>query len=47
MGFNFIKEFNSIKEAGENTDTNKASIVKCCKGQLRKANNYKWRYKEI
>lgn len=41
-----VKEFISINEAYRQTDTSASSIVKCCKGKLKSANGYIWRYKE-
>ena len=38
------KIYNSIKEAGEDTDTDTSSIVKCCKGIVLTAGGYTWRY---
>ena len=42
---NFIKEFNSIKEASEEIGISKPAIVHCLKGKTKKAGGYKWKYK--
>lgn len=41
-----VKEFISINEAYRQTDTPASSIIRCCKGKLKSANGYIWRYKE-
>lgn len=41
----FIKEFNSIKEASEEIGVSKSEIVHCLKGKTKKAGGYKWEYK--
>lgn len=41
----FIKEFNSIKEASEEIGVSKSSIIHCLKGKTKKAGGYKWKYK--
>lgn len=41
----FIKEFNSIKEASEEIGVSKSAIVHCLKGKTKKAGGYKWKYK--
>lgn len=41
----FIKEFNSIKEASEEIGISKSAIVHCLKGKTKKAGGYKWKYK--
>jgi nucleosome binding factor SPN SPT16 subunit len=42
---NFIKEWESIKEAGKQSKTNATCITLCCKGKRFKAGGYIWRYK--
>lgn len=39
-----IKEFNSIKEASEQTNTRRTSIILVCKGNYKTANGYIWSY---
>ena len=41
----FIKEFNSITEAGRESNINYGSISQSCKGKLHSAGGYVWRYK--
>ena len=41
----FIREFNSIKEASEEISVSKSAIVHCLKGKTKKAGGYKWKYK--
>ncbi len=41
---NFIKIWDSIIMASINTNTNRHSIVSCCKRKLKTANGYKWEY---
>ena len=41
---NYINKFNSIVEAAKQTLTNKKSIILCCNGKRKTANNYIWRY---
>ena len=43
---NKINEFISGQEAFRKTGTDNSSITKCCKGKLKTANGYIWRYKE-
>ena len=45
LGGEFIKEFNSIKEASEEIGISKPTIVHCLKGKTKKAGGYKWKYK--
>ena len=45
LGGEFIKEFNSIKEASEEISISKPAIVHCLKGKTKKAGGYKWKYK--
>lgn len=42
----FIREFNTLQEASETTNTNKTSIVLCIQGKHKHANNYIWKYKD-
>ena len=46
MQDNFIKEYSSISQASKETNSNAINILKCCKGQRNKCNNYKWKYKK-
>lgn len=41
---NFIKQWNSMKEAGEKLNICSQNISKCCRGLRKKAYNYVWRY---
>lgn len=42
---NFIKRFNSIKEASDEIGKGKRSaIIECCKGNFTRAGNYIWKY---
>ena len=43
---NFIKEYPSIKQVERETGFLQQNISKCCKGKLKTAYNYIWRYKE-
>ncbi len=42
---NFIKEWESIKEAGKQLKVNATCIGLCCKEKRNKAGGYIWRYK--
>lgn len=42
---NFIKEWNTIRTASYQTNTDQKGIIMCCKGKQSKANNFIWRYK--
>ena len=46
LNMNKINEFISGQEAFRKTGTDNSSITKCCKGKLKTANGYIWRYKE-
>lgn len=41
---NFIKEFESVKQAGEELGINNTGISKCLKGHLKKSGGYVWKY---
>lgn len=41
---NFIKQWNSMKEAGEKLNICRQNISMCCRGLRKKTNNYVWRY---
>jgi len=41
---NYIQEYKSLLEASIQTDINKSSIGKCCKGYYKKSGGYKWGY---
>lgn len=43
---NFIKEFNSLKEASESCRTTDSAIGNCCKGKYKSAGGYIWKYKD-
>ena len=43
---NFIKEYESIKQASEELNKNNSNIVACCKGKRKTAFNYIWKYKQ-
>ena len=41
---NLIKTFDSISKAAKETNTSKASIIRCCKDKQKTANNFIWKY---
>ena len=41
---NFIKQWNSMKEAGEKLNICRQDISMCCRGLRKKAYNFVWRY---
>lgn len=41
-----IKKWNSITECKEQTGFDKSNIVKCCRGKMKTAYGYVWRYEE-
>lgn len=41
---NFVKEFESIRKAEEETNIDKGSITRVCKGENNMAGGYKWKY---
>ena len=43
----YIKKWNCIREAGRILNIDNRDICKCCKGKLKTAGNYIWRYAEI
>ena len=43
---NFIREWASAQEAAPSTGTYKSNICHCCKGRLKHAGGYIWKYKE-
>ena len=43
---NFIKEWESIKQAGEYLNICKVGIARCCRKEQKTAGNYKWEFKE-
>jgi hypothetical protein len=43
---NFIKEYNSIKEASINTGIKVCNINRCCRGGRKTSGGYIWEYKE-
>ena len=44
MNNNFIKEFEYTRQASEELNICRQSIVKCCKGVQRQAGGFKWEY---
>ena len=46
LEMNFIQEFISINEASRTTGVNNSSIIRCCKGNVKTAGNFLWRYKD-
>lgn len=44
MENNLIKTFDSISKAAKETNTSKASIIRCCKDKQKTANNFIWKY---
>ena len=44
MNNNYITTFDSISQASLKTKTKDTSIVACCTGRYKQANNYKWKY---
>ena len=42
----FIKSFSGIREAGRIYNIKPSSICNCCKGKLKTAGGYKWKYVE-
>lgn len=40
-----IREFESITQAGKETNAHPSAINKCCRGKAKSAGGYKWRYK--
>ena len=43
---NFIKEWNSIKEAVEYLNINYSNIPQCCRGKRKTTGGYRWQYKD-
>jgi len=41
-----LKEYDSLKEAGESSNVSAADICKCCAGKRKTAGGFVWRYKE-
>lgn len=41
---NIIAHYGAAKEAERITGASRSNIVRCCKGQMKKANGYIWRY---
>lgn len=40
----YIKNWNSIKEAAENLNIQTSGIIRCCKGEMQSSGNYIWKY---
>jgi hypothetical protein len=45
MAGNIVNEFISAREADRQTGINQSSIIKCCKGKMKKAGGYIFNYK--
>lgn len=43
---NLIAEFNSVSEAAEKTDIDRANITKTCNGKVKSAGGYVWKYEK-
>lgn len=43
---NFIKEWDSVEEAGTQSNINVSNIAACCREERKTAGGYIWRYKE-
>lgn len=41
-----IREWSSVKEAGETLGINRGDISACCRGKLKSAGNFIWKYRE-
>ena len=41
---NFIKKWLSASDAMKETNIDASGIIKCCRGKLKKAGGYKWKY---
>jgi len=46
MEKNFIKLWNSIKDAGNSLQIQKTAISQCCRGKYKTAGNFKWSYQD-
>ena len=46
MDGNIVNEFISAREADRQTGINQSSIIKCCKGKVKRAGGYTFNYKE-
>lgn len=44
---NFIKEWASASDAMKELNIDASAITKCCRGKLKKAGGYRWKYKNI
>ena len=44
LNFNYIQTFNSLKEAQEKTNIAKSSICTVCKGRIKQAGGFIWKY---
>lgn len=40
----FVREFKSINEAGRETNSSIGTIYKCCVGESKTCNGYKWKF---
>lgn len=43
---NFIRTWDTIKQAADELKTNTANIIACCQGKYKKSHGFIWRYKE-
>lgn len=41
-----VKEYDSLNKASIETDTNRGNIYRCCANIVKKANGYKWKFKD-
>ena len=42
----YLRNFNSVAEASQNTGINRSSIAKCCRGEYKYAGDYYWNYQK-
>lgn len=46
LNWNFIRTWDTIKQAADELKTNTANIIACCQGKYKKSHGFIWRYKE-
>lgn len=46
LKFNFVKEWDSIKQVEEKLKIDHSNISKCCKGKRKQCGGYIWKYKQ-
>ena len=46
LSWEFLKTFNSANEAQIQTGVNRGAILRCCKGKVKRAGNFIWKYYE-